>query len=266
MGRGGRGPHGRGCKCPAFYQVLPGCPGGSAAAGRAGARVLEELPSARTKHAAVYLRVSTDDQDASNQRPELLAIARARGLEVLEEYSETESAAKRRPVFARMLDDARRARFQVLLIWSIDRFGRDMVGNVADVLELDRVGVQVVSARESWLDTTVDPGLRRFLIMIFSWVAERERARLVERTLAGLARARSQGKLLGRPRRMTRRELEAAARMAQEGRSVRDMAVALKVPRSTLQRALAATTQTSGTASRKGVPVLQPRRTRKPGG
>lgn len=212
------------------------------------------------KLAALYLRVSTDDQDTSNQQPELLAIARARGLEVLEEYSETESAAKRRPVFARMLEDARRARFQVLLIWSIDRFGRDTIRNVADVLELDRLGVQVVSAREAWLDTTADPALRRLLIVIFSWVAEQERARLVERTLAGLARARAQGKALGRPPRMTRRELEAAARMAQDGRSVRAMAVALKVPRSTLQRALATE------ASRKGGPGVPPGRTRKTGG
>ncbi len=260
MGRGGRGPHGHGCKCPAFYKVLPGCPGGSASAARAGARVVEELGGRRT-HAALYLRVSTEDQTLENQRPELRRIAQARGLEVLEEYEETESAAKRRPVFARMLEDARRARFQVLLIWSIDRFGRSMVGNVSDVLELDRLGVLVVSARESWLDTTADPSLRRFLIMMFSWVAEKERERLGERTRAGLARARAQGKSLGRPRRMTRGDLAAAARMAQDGRSVRDMAVALKVPRSTLQRALSA-----AEASRKGVPVLQSRRMKKTGG
>lgn len=203
--------------------------------------------------AALYLRVSTDGQVVENQRPDLLAIARARGLEVLEEYEETESAAKHRPVFARMLEDAHRARFQVLLIWSIDRFGRNMIGNVADVLELDRVGVKVVSARESWLDTTADPLLRKFLIMIFSWVAEKERARLVERTRAGMARAAAEGRRPGRPRRVTPQLLSAALRMAQDGRSLRQMAVALKVPRATLGRALeAAASQKGGTGEPPG--------------
>lgn len=187
-------------------------------------------------NAALYLRVSTERQDASNQRPELLAIARARGLEVLEEYDETQSAAKRRPVFDRMLDDARRGRFQVLIVWALDRFGRSMVENVRDVLELDRLGVQLVSARESWLDTSGP--VRKLLIAVFSWIAEQERERLVERTRAGMARAAAEGRTGGRPRRVTPQQLAAARRMAAEGRSVRRMAVALKVPRATLQDAL----------------------------
>jgi DNA invertase Pin-like site-specific DNA recombinase len=73
-----------------------------------------------------------------------------------------------------------------------------MVGNLADVLELDRIGVTVVSVRESWLDT--GGPVRSLLIAIFSWVAEQERARLIERTKAGLAAARRKGKRLGRPR------------------------------------------------------------------
>ena len=63
------------------------------------------------------------------------------------------SPAKVRPEYARMMKEARRGAFDVIVVWAIDRFGRSMIGNVSDVLELDRVGVQVVSVRESWLDT-----------------------------------------------------------------------------------------------------------------
>ena len=74
-----------------------------------------------------------------------------------------------------MLKDARRGKFAVLVIWALERFGRSMIGNLSDVLELDRIGVTVVSARETWLDT--GGPVRSLLIAIFSWVAEQERAR-----------------------------------------------------------------------------------------
>lgn len=192
--------------------------------------------------AAFYLRVSTGEQSIANQTPELERLAHARGLEVVERYEETASAAKVRPVHARMLDDARRGRFGVLLIWAIDRFGRSMVGNLTDILELDRVGVRVVSVREPWLDTSGP--MRNLLLAIFSWVAEQERTRLIERTKAGMEHARvhgtESGKAIGRPRRLARVDVDRAAAMRAEGRSLRHVAMTLKIPRATLQRALAA--------------------------
>jgi DNA invertase Pin-like site-specific DNA recombinase len=88
-----------------------------------------------------------------------------------------------------MMAEAKRGRFDVLIVWSLDRFGRSLAGNVADVLAFDRAGVQLVSVREPWLDT----GGRDLLLAIFSWVAEQERRRLGERTKAGLARVREHG-------------------------------------------------------------------------
>ncbi|MBF5046406.1 recombinase family protein [Aggregicoccus sp. 17bor-14] len=73
-----------------------------------------------------------------------------------------------------------------------------MPGAINTVLGLDRLGVPVVSVREPWLDNTGP--VRSLLVAIFGWVAEQERSRLIERTRAGLARARAQGKRLGRPR------------------------------------------------------------------
>jgi DNA invertase Pin-like site-specific DNA recombinase len=84
------------------------------------------------------------------------------------------------------------------VIWALDRAGRDRVRLAHDIAEFARKGVAVVSVRESWLDQPVGP-LRDLLIQIMGWFAESERARLVERTKAGLARARAQGKTLGRP-------------------------------------------------------------------
>ena len=77
--------------------------------------------------AAIYLRVSKSDgsQSVENQRPEVEQLAKARGFEVVTTYEETMSAAKHRPTHDQMMKDARRGKFNVLLVWSLDRFGRE---------------------------------------------------------------------------------------------------------------------------------------------
>jgi putative DNA-invertase from lambdoid prophage Rac len=134
-----------------------------------------------------------------------------------------------------MFKDAKRGKFSVLVVWALDRFGRSMVRNLSDVLELDRIGVTVVSVRESWLDT--GGPVRSLLIAIFSWVAEQERARLVERTKAGLESARRRGAKIGRPRR--RVDVERARELRADGRTLRQVAAELGVGAATLHRALA---------------------------
>jgi DNA invertase Pin-like site-specific DNA recombinase len=126
--------------------------------------------------AAIYLRVRKGEQTTENQRPEVEDVIRTRRLELVAEYEEKVSAVKARPQFDKMMRDAHRGAFDVLVVWALDRFGRSMVGNLQAVLELDRRGVQVVSVRESWLDT--GGAVRPLLIAIFSWVAEQERSHL----------------------------------------------------------------------------------------
>jgi DNA invertase Pin-like site-specific DNA recombinase len=152
---------------------------------------------------------------------------------------ETGSAVKHRPAFARMMGDAKRGAFDVLVVWAIDRFGRSMVGNLQDLLELDRLGVTVASVRESWLDTSGPT--RGLLVAVFSWAAEQERSRLIERTRAGMARAKRHGTRSGRPigRAKRRVDTDKARLLMAEGCSQRAAAKALKVPLGTLQRALA---------------------------
>jgi putative DNA-invertase from lambdoid prophage Rac len=188
-----------------------------------------------SQRAALYLRVSTDRQSTENQRPEVEQVVHGRGYTVVRVYEEQQSAAKHRPMYEAMLKDARRGKFDVLITWALDRFGRSMVGNLQDVLELDRIGVQIISVREPWLDTGAP--VRSLLIAIFSWMAEQERARLIERTKAGLQAARRRGSKIGRPR--ARVDVDRARELRSEGKTLRQVAAELGVGAATLHRALA---------------------------
>jgi DNA invertase Pin-like site-specific DNA recombinase len=188
------------------------------------------------RRAAVYVRVSTDRQTAENQIAEVRQLAAARGYEPVI-YEEVESAAKARPVFDRMLADVRAGRVQAVAVWALDRLHRSMTGAISTVLELDRLGAPVLSVREGWLDTSGP--VRPLLVAIFGWVAEQERTRLIERTKAGLERARREGKSLGRPK-ASPIKVAAAIERVRAGASIRDAARAVGINRETVRRALLA--------------------------
>jgi DNA invertase Pin-like site-specific DNA recombinase len=191
------------------------------------------------KRAAIYLRVSTFEQNIENQRPEVERIAKVRELEVVKTFEEHISATKKRPAYDAMMKDAHRGKFDVLIIWSLDRLGRSMYGNIGAVVALDQCGVRIVSAQEPWLDS--GGPTRQLLIAIFSWVAEQERIRLIQRTTAGIERARKRGVHLGRPFASISKPLMLQLRA--HGASVRNIAKALSTPgreisASAVQRAL----------------------------
>lgn len=188
----------------------------------------------RMKRAAIYYRVSSDEQTLENQRPDVERITATRGYKVVETYEERASAAKSRSEYARLMADAHAGRFDVLVIWAIDRFGRSMIGNMQAVLDLDRCGVRTVSFREPWLD--VDGPQRPLLLAIFSWVAQQEREQLVARTVAGMNRARAKGVRMGRP--TVNVDVAKALALRARGKSVREIAMHLRVPKSTVHRAL----------------------------
>lgn len=151
---------------------------------------------------ALNARVSKNDlsQDPENQLVPLREYAKALGGEVVEEYVDLASGSNGdRKNFQRMLEDADKRKFDLILIWSLDRFSREGISNCFGYLErLKRNRVALKSLQESWLDTR-DEGLGQLLLAIFSWVAQQERQRIVERTKAGLERAKREGKCLGRP-------------------------------------------------------------------
>ena len=175
--------------------------------------------------AVAYVRVSTEDQSVENQVPDLRQLAEARGLKLGRVFSENVSAVKHRPEYESMVTAAHSGKVGTILIWALDRLHRSMIGAMQTVLELDRLGVRVISLKEPWLDTTSP--VRPLLVAVFGWVAEQERLRISERTKAGLDRARRAGKKLGRPGFDI--DADRARGLREAGKSYRDIAAELGV-------------------------------------
>ena len=182
-----------------------------------------------TRHrAAIYARVSTLDQEPENQLAELRQYVTARDWTAVEYVDRGVSGAKeRRPALDRLIRDARRRRFDVLVCWRLDRLGRSLKHLVTLLDELAALGVAFVSLGEG-IDCTTPAG--RLQLHILAALAEFERARIAERVTAGLARARRQGKTLGRPR-LTRPPVVLPKRL-----TVRQAADAWGVSKSTAAR------------------------------
>lgn len=147
--------------------------------------------------AAIYCRVSTLDQHPETQLLDLKQLASQRGFEVVKAYTDhgISGTRARRPGLDEMLADARRARFEVLLVWSCDRIARS-TRHLLEVLdELTRLKIQFVSFREA-LDTS--GALGRAITVIIGAIAELERSLIVERVRAGMRRARLEGRHIGR--------------------------------------------------------------------
>ena len=183
--------------------------------------------------AALYARVSTQDQEPENQLQELRRYIEARGWTAQEYTDHGVSGAKdRRPALDRLVKDAKRRRFYVLVCWRLDRLGRNLRHLILLLDDLQAIGVDFVSLAEG-IDATTPAG--RLQLHILGAIAELERSRVIERVQAGLQRAKRQGRTLGRPRRvLSPRQLTRV-----EGLSSRAAAKVLGVPRSTLQRYLA---------------------------
>lgn len=151
------------------------------------------------KRAAIYLRTSTSGQHTENQRLELERVAERRGWTVAEVYEDFGiSGAKgrdKRPALDRLLKDANRRRFDVAMAWSIDRVGRSLSDLLGTIQHLEAVGVDLYLDQQN-IDTTTPTG--RLLYQITGAFAEFERSMIRSRVNAGLARARAQGKRLGR--------------------------------------------------------------------
>ena len=150
--------------------------------------------------AAIWLRVSDPGQHTENQLPDLQAWASRRALDVVQVYELQESAWRgaHQKVLTQVYEEARRGKFEVLLVWALDRLSRE--GPLATLGIIDRLGkagVQVWSYQEAW--TEAGGELLDLLLAIAGWVARMESNRRSERTKAGLARAVAQGKRLGRP-------------------------------------------------------------------
>jgi DNA invertase Pin-like site-specific DNA recombinase len=191
------------------------------------------------KRAVLYLRVSTLDQTTANQERELREVAARMGCDIIKVYKDHGiSGAKgreKRPAFAALCRDAAQRKFDVVMAWSVDRLGRSLQDLVAFLSELHALRIDLFLHQQG-LDTTTPAGKAMFQMMgVF---AEFERAMIQERVRAGLARARSEGKRLGRP--PIPADLEKAIRAAlnKPGRTegVRKIAARFGVDPGTVQR------------------------------
>lgn len=187
---------------------------------------------------AIYARVSTEDkgQDVANQTMQLRNFCQSKGYEVYREYTEniTGTGKKRRPAFEEMMEDARKRKFDAVIVWSYDRFSRAGLKDIQHILKLNDWGVKFISYQEAFLDTTSEMG--ELLLPIFAWIAKQEAKKISERTKAGLVRARSAGKKLGRPK--VGVEMEKILLLRKQGKSLGEIAKLLGTSKETVRRRL----------------------------
>jgi DNA invertase Pin-like site-specific DNA recombinase len=184
---------------------------------------------------ALYARVSSGDPTAENQLRALREHAERAGWVITTEFTDhaVSGTREKRPGLDALLAEARRRRFDLIAVAALDRLGRNLRHLVTLLDELQHLGVGLVSLREA-LDLTSPIG--RAMYALVGVLAEVERAWIVERTHAGLRRARAQGKRLGRPR-----VIIDAGRLRQllaDGVSHRAAARVLKVSEGTVRRAV----------------------------
>ena len=156
---------------------------------------------AKTKRAALYLRVSTDGQSVENQRLALQAVAAQRGWSVVAGYDDNgisgAQGRDRRPGLDALLRDATRGRFDVAMVWAMDRLGRSLADLIDTLRVLEAAKVDLYLDQQA-IDTTTPAG--RMFFHITGAFAEFERDMIRGRVNAGLARARAHGVQLGRPK------------------------------------------------------------------
>jgi DNA invertase Pin-like site-specific DNA recombinase len=176
------------------------------------------------KRAAIYVRVSTVEQETLMQEAELREYCSRRGWESILFRDHAQSGAKQdRPALTSLLSDLRKRKIDVVVVWALDRLARSLKQLLTISEECRTLGVDLVSLRQN-IDTTLPAG--RLTFQILGAVAEFERELLRERVKAGMAQARRAGKRIGRPalRHFGTAELERIQAMRKQGVSVRKLA------------------------------------------
>src|SRR5450755_643223 len=176
------------------------------------------------KRAAIYVRVSTAEQETDLQEHELKEYCERRGWSCVVYRDKGQSGAKNdRPALTAMMNDLRRRKIDVVVVWALDRLARSLKQLLSIAEECRSLGVDLVSLRQN-IDTTLPAG--RLTFQILGAVAEFERELLRERVKAGMAQARRIGKHVGRPamRRFGPTDIDRMRELRTGGASVRKLA------------------------------------------
>jgi DNA invertase Pin-like site-specific DNA recombinase len=182
---------------------------------------------------AIYARVSTtnDGQDVRLQTGDLRELAEARGWRLADEYVDSGVSGSKdsRPELKRLMADAKRRKFDVVLVWTLDRFGRSLRHLVNALAEFESLGIAFVSLSDN-LDLSTASG--RLMFNIIGAMAEFERELIRERVKAGMKNAKAKGARIGRPRANV--DIVQIARLRESGASLRDIAARLGVSAGTV--------------------------------
>lgn len=186
--------------------------------------------------AAIYARVSTYDQKCDLQLTELHGFAERMGWPVVE-YTEKASgkAGSKRPILNKLMADARLRKFDVVLVYKLDRFGRSLKDLIGNIQILDGIGIRFIAPGQG-IDTDNRNPISKLMLNIMGAFAEFERDLIVERVKAGVIEAKRQGKHCGREKAIWNRD--EARQLRKTGLSIRAIAKLLGRPVMTIQDAL----------------------------
>jgi putative DNA-invertase from lambdoid prophage Rac len=182
----------------------------------------------KTKRAALYVRVSSGEQDTAMQVSELTEYAERRGWEITVFRDHAQSGAKEsRPALDALLASVKRGKVDIILVWALDRLARSLPRLLSLAEEFRANGVDFCCLKQS-IDTSTPAGALTYGVL--GAVAQFERDMLRERVKSGLAQARRSGKRLGRPplRHFDKDDLQQLSRLRSKGESVRSLAIKFK--------------------------------------
>ena len=192
-----------------------------------------------TKKVVIYTRVSTLDQTIDNQLIELRDHCSKMGWEIVKEYADEGLSGTlsrdKRPALNSLIKDAYRKRFDSVVCWDISRIGRSMKELILFLSDMKDRGIGICSVRQGF-DTSTSMGeiMFQFVGILSSW----EREMIRERTLAGLERARRQGKTLGRRKVTNDRMTATIFELRNDKKSIRQIASEVGVSRGTVNNVL----------------------------
>ena len=187
------------------------------------------------KRAAIYVRVSTKDQSVEMQLNDLERYSRERGLSIFSVYKDNgvSGTKETRPALNDLMNDARKRKFDTVLVWRFDRFARSTKHLVTALYEFRSLGIDFISYQEN-IDTSSPLGEAIFTII--SAMSKLERDIIAERVKGGLRKARANGKRLGRPE--SEADTDKIVEYKEEGKSIREIAKEMGLSRGKVERTL----------------------------
>jgi DNA invertase Pin-like site-specific DNA recombinase len=187
------------------------------------------------KRVAIYVRVSTKDQSVGMQLNDLERYSKERGLNIFKVYEDNgvSGTKETRPALGQLMDDARKRKFNDVLVWRFDRFARSTKHLVNALYEFRNLGIDFISYQEN-IDTSSPLGEAIFTII--SAMSKLERDIIAERVKGGLRKARANGITLGRPNSVI--DMDKLIKYKEQGMSIREIAKELGLSRGKVERTL----------------------------